>query len=220
MGSRKIPSPWNLAVLVVLLSAFFAWLLTLDLASSVTRDGVIRWLGATASLATVFVVFATAVFVTDDLRRAAALNDQLQDILEALPKEQAFGDGPQSGAGEGSTDRSAAVFTSEGDRDGVSRVEVDGKVLRYHTLAEVPLQVWAELVNMWRVDEKAGRWKGSDVAWVLRAEGRGNPPWLVRFTPDPGHIYRIAYGGRGKLVGTVRRYRLPDYLQAFDDSFK
>jgi hypothetical protein len=76
-------------------------------------------------------------------------------------------------------------------------VQMAETILEKVELKRVPIRVLAEVVDLWRREDGAGKWAFSDLEWIARSSGKGNHPWMLRFSGDDD-LFRVAYGGAGR----------------------
>lgn len=71
--------------------------------------------------------------------------------------------------------------------------------------------MFGDLIATWRAAGERGRWTLGDLEWAVRAPGRGNNPWFLKFRAAPADLYRVSYGGKGvRERGTVALFPSSD----------
>lgn len=85
-----------------------------------------------------------------------------------------------------------------------------GREVAVYGLSAVPMRVVADLVEYWRKQGRTGKRLLGQLEFAVRARGKGNHPWLLKFEEEPA-MWRVSYGGRGMdgEKATVRQLDQP-----------
>lgn len=199
--------PIRAALFIVTGSFFFAWILSPNRFGSWDNSSFAEFLGISAGSITVLTVLVSAHFISKSELWQSQIADQMKTVAAGLTGGQA-----SSIVGPDVLDSEYVSTTTEG-----RTYEHDGVTYSILGSDDIPIRVWAALINSWDKEGQTGKWLTSDFERCIRVQGQGNYPWNIEFSTDKDHIYRIAFGGRGKRGATVTKYQKDDWWPS--DSF-
>jgi len=193
------PSVW-LSTLIVLASAACGFFFVDDDAEIPER------IGYASSVVTVVGALLAVYIFAWSRHSAAETTGLLHDVkngqtLTANVVSDAPGPAPEGTQPAGSDDEPSTC------------IRLAGATLEQVGLERVPIRVFADLMELWRVEGGVGKRAFNDLDWIARKAGKGNHPWLLSFVGDDD-VFRVAYGGKGRKGdrGIATRHPAPDDL--------